>query len=328
MISEPYVKSKKPKEADVPWFALKILVVVGVLLIAIVTMPSEREIRRNNSTQTDQSVINTVPTTELDLPIVAETRADKRAKKADEISLSGLKAQWVMADIAWMGMFIGGIGIAYIAWTLRETREAAKSASKALGVAQDTFEFEKKSRRPWINISDVKIIKISPEEIDPNNTYMSISGGPLDTGIPVGSDFRRVEVQVSFENVGSSPAINAVCLAGILLKEPFFRRLDDMNPRSQFAGSYAKHSLGVGSSKTVTPNNMILAGIDLLVPADDYQILFVQVFYRGVDGRPYLSYTSFDLSNEAPIIPDHFFNLRTFVSPDTLGMKDKLSGMI
>jgi len=173
MTDEPYDKPRQPEEASVPWFAIKILFVILVMGIAILTQPSQWERNHSNSTQAENSEISPLKIAKPDTPITAETEAYEQEKQANKIAENGLKAQWVMADIAWLGMFIGGIGIAYIALTLMEARKTTKAAEKSIDV---TREMGVKQTRAYIGVESIEILNWAENGTLATRTYFKNFG--------------------------------------------------------------------------------------------------------------------------------------------------------
>jgi len=160
---------QQPKEASIPWMGIMIVCAAGILFWAVLNLPSERYGHQHSGDKAEYSQESTLPIPKSDASIDSENKENADKSNSQKIAQSNLSSQWVMANIAWMGSFIGIIGIGFIAWTLHETRNAARSARDTLGIAQDTLAETQKTTalemQPYLSCEWIKA-KVGSHDAD------------------------------------------------------------------------------------------------------------------------------------------------------------------
>lgn len=125
-----------------------------------------------------------------------------------------------MADIAFVGLWVGIIGIAFIAWTLIETRSAAFSARETLRIAEETLGETREANKAVVTMSN-RIPRFGA------NTHVTNLRGSY--RVP-----HCIEIFVEFKNYGLTPAhgvnvavFDVKCLKGASYEEPDFDSADE-----------------------------------------------------------------------------------------------------
>lgn len=168
-------------------YSFLLLLTFAVGYIAWLNRPSEKNHNPPSTYESYQTTDRLIP-----LPPKinsTENTTQKHTQKEIEewaASRSDLAAQWNMANTAFIGLCIGGLGLFFIAWTLVETRSAAKSAADTLDVARKTLSLSKEisyaELRAYLAFSHVQIAPVRANEY--------------------------VHVRMFFKNTGQTPAKN------------------------------------------------------------------------------------------------------------------------
>jgi len=262
-----------------PFFLAFSLVLLAIFVAYFVWLvrPSQHQQKPSQtyeSYQTTEGVIQLPPKEEA-----SNKTTEKYTEREIEewaASRSDLAAQWNMADTAFIGLCVGGLGLLFIAGTLVETRKASELAKDGANAAWKAVQIQEeigvKQIRAYIGVTSVHLA-------------FKEGGG-------------KIRVNAYIKNSGQSPALNKTDVMQIILTKKALP--DDYVHPFKYNGLTQISSLGAGETNVhhVYFDEVITKDEIKLMMEQGYHIYFFgKIVYSDVFGNKRETITSFYINH-------------------------------